>query len=293
MFAVRGGVSDYGAGVITSVSNPKVKAVVRLRKGRERRRAGVFIAEGVREVGRAFGAGLRAEVVYRCDELLGEAAEVSLRGVAAVGVSEAVMRKMCWHQEPEGVLGVFETPAWDWERDLPAAAEDGLVLVLAGIEKPGNLGAMVRSAAAAGCGAVVSMGADGAAELDAFAPQAIRNSTGSVFAMPVLGGLDAEEAVGRLRGAGYRIAAAVVPGFGAEAAVDVRAYDAVDWGASNGWAVAIGPEDRGLGRQWADWADELVSIPMAEDRRGVDSLNASVAAGVLLFHARSARRPSA
>ncbi|MEM6552310.1 MAG: RNA methyltransferase [Planctomycetota bacterium] len=291
MFGVRGAASDYRAGVLTSVSNPKVKAVVRLRKGRERRRAGLFIAEGLREVGRALDAGLRAEAIYRCDALLSEPTGEVLQSVEAAVVSEAVMRKMSWHQEPEGVLGVFETPAWDWARDLPAADGGALVLMAAGIEKPGNLGAMVRSAAAAGCSAVVSVNTGEAGEVDAFAPQAIRNSTGAVFSMPVLGGLDPEDAVARLKAAGYSIAAAVVPGFGNASGATVRDYDAVPWwldGNPRGWALAIGPEDRGLDPRWAQLADALVSIPMAASRCGVDSLNASVAAGVLLFHARSA-----
>ncbi|MEM6393924.1 MAG: RNA methyltransferase [Planctomycetota bacterium] len=282
--------------MITSLANDKVKRVVRLRKGRERRRAGVFVAEGLREIGRALDAGLRAEAVYRCGELLDERGAELLRGVETEEVSAAVMRKMAWHQEPEGVLAVVKRPVWDWEQDLPQAEACGLVLMAVGIEKPGNLGALVRSAAAAGCGAVVSVGVGEGADVgegDVFAPQAIRNSTGAVFSMPVLGGLETEEAVGRLREAGYGIAAAVVPGFGGASGAVVQDHDRVPWWSDTsptGWALVIGPEDRGLDERWAGLADVLVSIPMAEARCGVDSLNASVAAGVLLFHVRAAQR---
>jgi len=122
--------------VITSVDNQRVKDVARLRKSRERRRAGLFIAEGPREVERARAAGLSVQATYFAPELIAwdEGEEVSAR----------VLEKMAYRAEPEGVLAVVEIP----QRTLPADA--GLVLVAVGIAKPGNLGAMARTADAAG-----------------------------------------------------------------------------------------------------------------------------------------------
>src|SRR5205823_8558919 len=144
------------ADVITSVDNPRVKDVERLRKGRERRRAGVFVAEGPREVERARAAGLTSVATYFAPELI--------EWPHGDEVSERVLRKMSYRAEPEGVLAVVEIP----QRELPRDAS--LLLVAVGIEKPGNLGAMARSADAAGADALLV--ADG--EADPWNPNAIR-----------------------------------------------------------------------------------------------------------------------
>ena len=156
--------------MITSLDNPRVREVVRLRKARERRREGVFVAEGVREVERALAAGLVARQVFHAPELL--------PGWAHGGeeVSARVLAKLAYRDEPEGVLAVFETPT----RDLPADAT--LLVVAVGIEKPGNLGAIARSADAAGADGILV--ADG--EVDPWNPNAIRASTGSVFTLPIV-----------------------------------------------------------------------------------------------------------
>jgi TrmH family RNA methyltransferase len=130
--------------VITSVDNPRVKEVLRLRRSRERRASGLLVAEGRREVERALGAGLVARATYVAPELIDDwphpAEEVSAR----------VLARMSYRDEPEGVLAIFEAP----QRPVPAGAT--LVLVAVGIEKPGNLGAMARTADAAGADALSS-----------------------------------------------------------------------------------------------------------------------------------------
>ena len=156
--------------MITSLDNPRVKEVVRLRKARERRRAGVFVAEGPREVERALAAGLVVRQLFDAPELLPAWAH------GGEEVSARVLAKMSYRAEPEGVLAVFETP----QRELPADAT--LLLVAVGIEKPGNLGAMARTADAAGADALLV--ADG--EVDPWNPNAIRASTGAVFTLPIV-----------------------------------------------------------------------------------------------------------
>ncbi len=255
---------------LTSVSNPRVKAVVRLRESRERRATGLFIAEGRREVTRAAAAGLRVREVYFSPELLGDGPgdEAWPVGGGRFEVTPEVFRKMAYVREPEGVLAVFERPTWD-ASVLPEAGEASLVLVAVGTEKPGNLGAMVRTAEAAGCAAVIAAGAP----VDGFNPNAIRTSTGAVFTTPLLE-LGEAEAIGLLRERGYRLAAAIVgPGTVPHVAADFRGRV----------AIVIGPEDAGLSQRWAEAADVRVGIPMAG--RSVDSLNASNAAAVLLFEA--------
>ena len=154
--------------MITSVDNPRVKEVVRLRSGRERRRLGLFVAEGPREVERARAAGLTLVATYFAPELL--------EWHEGEEVSERVLAKMAYRAEPEGVLAVVEAPA----RELPRGGT--LYLVAVGIEKPGNLGAMARTAEAAGADALVVA----EAQADVWNPNAIRASTGAVFTLPVV-----------------------------------------------------------------------------------------------------------
>jgi RNA methyltransferase, TrmH family len=236
--------------VITSPDNPRVKEVLRLRRSRERRRSGLFIAEGPREVERAKAAGLRIRATYVAPELIAwEGGEE---------VSARVLAKMSYRAEPEGVLAIVETP----DRELPN--EPTLVLVAVGIEKPGNLGAMARTADAAGADALLV----GDANVDPWNPNAIRASTGAVFTLPVLD--TTRDDVARL--SMHRVAAVL----GAP-----TTHDALDY--TRPTAFLIGAEDEGLDKYWRAVADAQVEIPMRG--RVADSLNASAAAAVLLFEA--------
>jgi TrmH family RNA methyltransferase len=236
--------------VITSLDNPRVKDVLRLRKSRERRRFGLFIAEGPREVERARAAGLRIEATYFSPELLAwdEGEEVSAR----------VLAKMAYRAEPEGVLAVVGIP----QREVPADAT--LILVAVGIEKPGNLGAMARTADAAGADALLV----GDANADPWNPNAIRASTGAVFTLPI-----ADVTLDDVRALQLRKIAAVVDA--------PRRYTDADL--TRPTAFIVGAEDEGLSANWRTTADEHVSIPMRA--RTSDSLNAATSAGVLLFEA--------
>ena len=248
--------------MITSVDNARVKEVLRLRRSRERRALGLFDVEGMRELARARLAGLRIQAVYSAPELVGgDARSPALDG--AEEVSARVHRHMSYRAEPEGVLAVVEAP----HRELPADAT--LVLVAVGVEKPGNLGAMARSAEAAGADALLV--ADGA--FDPWNPNAIRASTGAVFTLPIVAAT-----LDDVRALTLRRVAAVV---GAE-----QLYTDVDL--TGPTALIVGAEDEGLSDEWRAAADSTVAIPMSG--RSTDSLNASVAAGVLLFEAVRQRR---
>lgn len=236
--------------VITSTDNARVKEVLRLRKSRERRRSGLFIAEGPREVERARAAGLRIEATYFAPELLqwDDGEEVSAR----------VLAKMAYRAEPEGVLAVIAIP----QRTVPADAT--LILVAVGIEKPGNLGAMARTADAAGADALLV----GDANADPWNPNAIRASTGAVFTLPIV-------EVGREDVAALTLRKVA-------AAVDATTpHSAPDY--TQPTVFLVGAEDAGLDDAWQALADERVVIPMKGT--AADSLNASTAAAVLLFEA--------
>jgi TrmH family RNA methyltransferase len=240
----------FGLSVITSPDNPRVKEVLRLRKGRARREAGLFVAEGPREVERARDAGLRVHATYFAPKLLAwdEGEEVD----------ERVLRKMSYRAEPEGVIAVVEIP----QRELPA--DSTLLLVAVGIEKPGNLGAMARTADAAGADALLV----GDARSDPWNPNAIRASTGAVFTLPILDAT-AED----VRALPHRKVAATL---GARKRHTDESY-------TDPTAFFVGAEDTGLSGEWRTLADVHVEIPM--HARTADSLNASAAAAVLLFEA--------
>jgi TrmH family RNA methyltransferase len=240
--------------VISSVDNPRVKDLVRLRKARERRRSGLFIAEGPREVERARVAGLTIVATYFAPSLLAwpEGEEVS----------ERVLAKMAYRAEPEGVIAVVEAP----HRELPT--NGSLYLVAVGIEKPGNLGAMARTADAAGADALVVA----EAQADPWNPNAIRASTGAVFSLPVV-----EATLDEIRALPTRLLAAMPDAPTAYTEVDLTART----------TLAIGAENVGLPDAWIEASDFSVSIPLHAGT--TDSLNAATAAAIILFEARRQR----
>jgi TrmH family RNA methyltransferase len=236
--------------MITSVENARVRDVLRLRTSRERRRSGLFLAEGRREVQRAHAAGLVLRETFVAPELIADWPQPH------TAVTARVLAKMAYRAEPEGVLAVVEAP----HRELPAHAT--LLLVAVGIEKPGNLGAMARTADAAGADALLV--AD--AKADPWNPNAIRASTGAVFTLPIV-----EASREEIEALALQKVAAVV---GAQ-----TPYTGPDY--TRPTALIVGAEDTGLDARWQATAEVQVSIPM----RGAtaDSLNASTAATVLLY----------
>ena len=289
---------------LSSPKNAQVKAVVRLRTGRHRRKAGLFIAEGWRQIDRAVGAELEMVELFWCPELLqdgvGRAEELydrclgQHRSLAGFTADAAVFGKMAYLRNPAGVLAVFRQPQWDLEAVLsqPMGVDRGLWLVAVSIEKPGNLGAMARTAAAAGASGLLV--ADSV--VDPMHPNALAASTGAVLRLPIVTS-DSKKLITALQDRGIRIVAAT-PGDG-QGAASMKAYSYLDADLTGPLAIVIGPEDRGLDSRWLSSspdgaASEAVSIPMAD--RDIDSLNAAAAAAVLLFEAarqrRIERRPS-
>jgi TrmH family RNA methyltransferase len=253
--------------VITSTENSRVKDVLRLRRsGAARRRSGLFVAEGRREVERAAAAGLEIRDVYLAPELIDD--WIAPGATGATEVSARVLKHMSYRGEPEGVLAVVGIP----DRTLPASPT--LVLVAVGIEKPGNLGAMARTADAAGADAILI----GDAQVDPWNPNAIRASTGAVFTLPIVA--TTPDALQELQL--QKVAATL------GAAIPHTAADL-----TKPTAILIGAEDAGLPAEWRALAEVEVEIPM--HGTATDSLNASAAATVLLFEAtrqRGARAPT-
>lgn len=260
--------------MLTSVRNPFVREVVGLRDRRHRDRQRRFVIEGWRELACAADSGLALARLYYCEELLvGRDGRSVVDRIAATDVdcqptSRAVFERMSYRHTPDGVLGVAPMPDLGLER-LPAS-DDALWLVAVGIEKPGNLGAMLRSADAAGVAGMLV--ADAAT--DVFNPNVVRASMGTLFSMPVAvatgGDVRAWLDVRRIRTVAAHVDARIE-----YSAADLR----------GAVAVVVGSEHSGLDAEWAVHG-EAVRIPMFGQ---ADSLNAAMAATVLLFEARRQR----
>ncbi len=254
---------------ISSLANPRIRAAVALRKPRQRRRTGLFLAEGPREVGRAVQAGLAVTELFTCPQIMDQF-PTNLPAARHYTVDPAPFRRMCYRDEPEGVLAVVHQPAWNLAE--AAAARPRLWLIAEGLTKPGNLGALARTALAAGANLLLV--ADGA--VDPFNPNALRASTGACYRLPIFH-MSSVETVSCLRKHAVPLVAAVP-----EAGSPYWAHNF-----RGDVAIAVGAEDRGLGRTLRE-IGEGAAIPMAATL--VDSLNASMAAGILLFEAVRQRR---
>lgn len=275
---------------VESTANPLVKELAGLKQRRERERSGDFVVEGVREARHALSAGVDVRLLVVAPALLppGETAEAwaaSARaaGADAVTFGAAAFSRVSHREHPDGVL--LRARA---RRVAPAAVpltHGALVLVLAGIEKPGNLGALLRTADAVGADAVfvcddVGPGAgdteeDGAGRgrgVDLENPNVIRAAMGSSFVLNVAVGSPGE-VVGAVEGAGLRLVATTP-------SARLPHWDA---DLKGGVAIVLGREHEGLSDWWLRRAHERVTIPMRG--RAADSLNVSVAGAVLLYEA--------
>lgn len=265
------------AQMITSLQNPGVKEVVKLSKRSARDESGLLLVEGYRELKRALDNGWKPASIYFCPELyLGKNEPALIEQASAAGAqlfecSRPVFEKMAYRDRPEGLLGVGPQVTASLDR-LVLKSPCPLVIVAESIEKPGNLGTMLRSADAAGVDAVIVC--DRCTDINN--PNVVRASTGTLFALPVVEA-SSEEALAWLRERGIRVLAATP-----HAEAD---YTEVDLAVPV--AIVVGTEQYGLSEQWMKQADLKVRIPM---RGQADSLNVSAATTILLFEAVRQRK---
>jgi RNA methyltransferase, TrmH family len=256
---------------ITSRQNPRVKEAVRLRSRRNRDRQGLCLIDGAREIVRAIEAGVRCVEAFVCEPANMSAdarqalAALSTTRAEVLTVSPEVYEKLCFGERDTGIVVVAETPRRTLgELLLPARP---LVAVVEGIEKPGNLGAILRTADAAGVDAVIV--ADGRTDL--FNPNTIRASLGTVFRETVC----EAAAAGVVAWLGEHN----LPVFAARPDADMP-YTQADL--SGGVAIVLGSEAAGLSRIWSETDVQSVRLPM----HGIaDSLNVSATAAVLFYEA--------
>ena len=287
--------------VITSAQNPKLKRLLALQeKSRLRREEGVFVVEGRRELEHCVAAGFAVESVFICPDIFGDPCGQALppegrntRGSIAGGpsrrdggvspkgelpmgvvpamqgqqfyISKELYAKVAYREGTEGIIAEVKAKYLGLG-DLQLK-ENPLVMVLEGVEKPGNLGAVLRSADAAGADAVIICDP----LTDLYNPNLIRASIGAVFTVPVVC-CTSEEAIAFLKAREIRILTAQLQDSSPYYDVDMR----------TGTALVMGTEATGLTPVWRTAADAHILIPMLGR---LDSLNVSVSAAILLYEA--------
>ena len=252
---------------ITSAQNPKFKNLLLLQeKSKARREQGLFVVEGRRELEHALEAGFTARTVFVCPEIAGDSVIPGLTGnLNIVEIPEALYRKAAYRESTEGVIAEMEVKERRLE-DLQLS-ERPLVVVLESVEKPGNLGAVLRSADAARADAVIVCDP----LTDLWNPNLIRASLGGIFTVPTVCA-SSTEAIAWLKALGIRILTAQLQ--------DSSWYYDTDM--TGGTALVMGTESTGLTDVWRQAADAHIRIPMLGR---LDSLNVSVSAAILLFEA--------
>ena len=264
------------AELITSLQNSRVKNLVKLRDRRPRNQQGVFIAEGYRAISRAIEKDVIPTEVYFCPScFLGENEEALLdqaraRGAELFELSKHAFEKVAYRDRPEGMLAVIKQ--WSYSLDDLQLSKPPFLLIVESIEKPGNLGTILRSADAAGVDAVICCDS----VTDLFNPNAVRSSTGVLFSMPTVSA-SSDEVIEWIRENGIRTAATTPH--------TQQVYSETDL--TGPLAIVMGSEQFGLSEKWLEACDEKVLIPMAGQ---ADSLNVAMATLITLFEAVRQRK---
>jgi TrmH family RNA methyltransferase len=249
---------------ITSLHNPKIKYIVKLREDkRQRQRDGVMLVEGYDELILALGSGLKPQSLLTAPELVSRSIDIPSADVTTV--TRAVFEKISYRDNPDGWLGIFPIPKITLDdlklNDMP------LVIVAESVEKPGNLGAILRTADAADVDALLVCDP----RVDLWNPNVVRASRGAVFTVPTVE-IDSPTALAWLKSKNMRVLAATP-------SAEVL-YTSVEL--NQPIALAVGTEDEGLTDFWMQNADIKVLIPMMGK---VNSLNVSIATALIAYEA--------
>ncbi|HRW58670.1 MAG TPA: RNA methyltransferase [Chlamydiales bacterium] len=258
--------------MITSMQNPWVKKISKLRKRREREISNTFLIEGFRELTRAVSAGVAFEALFFCKELfLGENEESLIEKIQqnakAIPVEKSIFEKISYRDRPDGLIAIAKTFSTDLERieKIIQNKKSPFILIAESIEKPGNLGTILRSADAAGVDAVIV--ADPCTDL--FNPNVVRASTGMLFSMPVATA-DNPQLLSFLEK--YKIKTI--------AATPHSKKNYVDEDMTGPVAILVGTEQYGLSDFWMEKSLSSVAIPM---KGFADSLNVATATTIMLY----------
>lgn len=252
---------------ITSLDNQKIKEVVSLYKNKKRQEAGIIIVDGLRELVLAKQAGLEIKEIFYCPEISNKGldflSEKEKEGV--IEVSEVVFKKICYKENPDGFLSLIKKPKHDLNK-LKLKTKP-LIIILEAVEKPGNLGAIIRTSYTANVDAIII----NSGQTDIYNPNVIRASEGLIFFQPIFN-LSFDKTIKFLKDNKIKSYAAGTKG----------SKDYLDVDYTKPCAIVLGSEDKGLSNEWLNKADNVIKIKM---REGVDSLNVSVSAAIIIFEA--------
>lgn len=260
--------------IISSPHNKTIKQLLRLQeKSRHRRKEGLFIVEGLREIQLALSANYQAEQLFACPEICSPESLVKLTAQFSnlTEISEQVYKKIAYRSSTEGFLALMHNKSHQLDH-LTLSQKQPLILVAEAPEKPGNIGALLRTADAANADAVLIANP----RTDLYNPNIIRSSVGCVFTTPVATG-SAEEIIQFLHHQHINIYCATL-----QASVN---YTTQDY--TKATAIVVGTEADGLEQIWRDNATQNIIIPMQGQ---IDSMNVSVSAGILIFEAKRQRQ---
>lgn len=258
---------------ITSLQNPKIKNIIKLSKAKERREQNLFIIEGARELMLALSANYKVETVFICPELFTKTNYPDvLNNIdpdCKIEITQAVFEKTAYREGSDGLIALVRPQRNDLNNlKLP---EKPFIIILEAVEKPGNLGAILRTADAAKADAVIIC--DPATDI--YNPNTIRSSIGCLFTVPIAI-CSSQRALDYLRKKDIKIFAAELQA--------AQWYHDTDFTQST--AIIMGTEADGLTDFWLDNADARIKIPM---RGQIDSLNVSVSTAILTFEAMRQR----
>jgi len=258
---------------ITSLQNPRIKQIMQLSKVRERREQGLIAMEGAREIGLAIDAGYQPETLYICPEIYSKSEYPDLRhripAQRQIEIAPAIFEKLAYREGSDGLIALIKPK--DHHLQNIKLPQNPFIIILEAVEKPGNLGAVLRTADAGKVDAVIIC----APGTDLYNPNAIRSSVGCLFTVPV-GLCSSEEALEWLK-------SNQIKSFAAELQASDWYHECDFKGAS---AIIMGTEADGLTDFWLKNADARIKIPM---RGKIDSLNVSVSTAVLTFEAMRQR----
>ena len=249
---------------ITSLQNSNIKYIVKLRDDkRQRQRDGLMLVEGWEEINLALASGHQPQTLLTAPELASR--RIENIHTETITVNRAVFEKISYRENPDGWLGIFPIPKFSLD-DLKLN-DSPLLIIAESIEKPGNLGAILRTADAAGVDALLVCDP----RVDLYNPNVVRASRGALFTVPSVETSN-EAALAFLRKRGIKIVAATPQAEAEYTRQDLRGP----------LAVAVGTEDQGLTDFWLKQSDINVKIPMAGK---VNSLNVSIATALIVYEA--------
>ena len=258
---------------ISSVQNPFIKQLILLKeKSRQRKKSGQFLIEGKRELSLAIKSGYNIESLLFYPDLFSksEAQAMSSYGIEIIEISKEVFQKLAHRDTTEGVIAVVNSKTHTLE-DLKLTSKNPLILVAEAPEKPGNIGALLRTADAAKVDAVIIANP----KSDLYNPNIIRSSVGCVFTTEIAMA-NSDEAIAFLKTYNFNIFSAILQ--------ESEPYHMQDYTLPT--AIVVGTEATGLTEKWRQAATQNISIPMQGE---IDSMNVSVAAGILIFEAKRQR----